>query len=140
MGAGPVLLATATAGIVWAAAPPALATGSSAVVIAIAFVSALWLPVWNITVITLRQLITPPHILGRVHATARTINLCTIPVGAVAGGLLAGWASDAWGEDTGLAAALAAAGLVTVGGLPFLLRGEIRHMQRLPSAEGPLPW
>ncbi|MFF3713217.1 MFS transporter [Streptomyces phaeochromogenes] len=140
MGAGPVLLATATEGIVWAAAPPALATGSSAVVIAIAFVSALWLPVWNITVITLRQLITPPHLLGRVHATARTINLCTIPVGAVAGGLLASWASDAWGEGTGLAAALAFAGLVTIGGLPFLLRGEIRHMQRLPSTEGPLPW
>ncbi|MEV2195090.1 MFS transporter [Streptomyces phaeochromogenes] len=136
MGAGPVLLATATEGIVWAGAPLALATGSSAVVIAIAFVSALWLPVWNITVITLRQLITPPHLLGRVHATARTINLCTIPVGAVAGGLLAGWASAVWGEGTGLAAALAVAGLVTVAGLPFLLRKEIRQMRRLPSSEG----
>ncbi|TPQ16760.1 MFS transporter [Streptomyces sporangiiformans] len=135
VGVGPALLATVTEGVVWAGAPLALATGSSAVVIAIAFVSAVWLPVWNVTVTTLRQLITPPHLLGRVHATARTINLCTIPLGAVLGGLLAGWASALWGERAGLGAALAIAGLISISGLPFLLRREIRNMRRLPSME-----
>ncbi|MEW2403938.1 MFS transporter [Streptomyces sp. NPDC046862] len=137
VGAGPVLLATVTEGIVWAAAPLALVTGSASVVIAIAFVSALWLPVWNVTVTTLRQLITPSHLLGRVHATARTVNLCTIPLGSVAGGLLAGWATAHWGERGGLGAALAVAGLVTAAGLPFLLRREIRGLRRpAPSERG----
>lgn len=135
VGAGPALLATVTEGVVWAGAPLALAAGSSTMVIAIAFLSAVWLPVWNITVTTLRQLITPPHLLGRVHATARTINLCTIPLGAMGGGLLAGWAPLLWGERTGLGAALAIAGLITISGLPFLLRKEIRHMRQLPSIE-----
>jgi MFS family permease len=134
-GVGTALLATVTEGIVWAAAPLALATGSSAVVIVIAFVSALWLPVWNVTVTTLRQLITPPSLLGRVHATARTINLCTIPLGALAGGLLAGWTSAQWGERAGLGTALALAGLISVSGLPFLLHRDIRTMRQLPSLE-----
>jgi len=134
-GVGPVLLATVTEGVVWAAAPLALVTGSSAVVVGVAFVSALWLPVWNISVTTLRQLITPPHLLGRVHATARTLNLCTIPIGSVAGGLLAGWTTAHWGERAGPGAALAVAGLLTTAGLPFLLREEIRRLRRLPRTE-----
>ncbi|MCI3274505.1 MFS transporter [Streptomyces cylindrosporus] len=134
-GVGPVLLATVTEGVVWAAAPLALLTGSTAVVVAIAFVSALWLPVWNISVTTLRQLITPPHLLGRVHATARTVNLCTIPLGSLAGGLLAGWATAQWGERGGLGGALAVAGLVTTTGLPFLLSGEVRRLRRMPAVE-----
>ncbi|GAB3012804.1 MFS transporter [Streptomyces pseudoechinosporeus] len=138
VGAGPVLLATVTEGIVWAAAPLALVTGSSLVVIGVAFVSALWLPVWNVTVSTLRQLITPPHLLGRVHAAARTVNLCTIPLGSVAGGLLASWASAHWGERGGLSAALALAGLFTATGVPFLLRKEIRRLRWPAPTEGDL--
>jgi len=46
--------------------------------------------VYNITVVSFRQSYCPPAILGRVTATMRFVLFGTIPVGALAGGFLAG--------------------------------------------------
>jgi hypothetical protein len=51
-----------------------------------------------VNVISLRQAVTPDRMLGRMHATYRTLTYGTIPVGALLGGAI--------GEAFGLHAAL----------------------------------
>jgi hypothetical protein len=49
---------------------------------------------WLICQTTVRQLVTPPPILGRVNATVQTAIYGVRPLGALAGGLVAaqaGW-------------------------------------------------
>jgi len=45
--------------------------------------------VLNVNGVSLRQAVTPDHMLGRVNATGRWIGWGTIPLGAVVGGVLA---------------------------------------------------
>lgn len=52
----------------------------------------------NVLLITIRQLRTPDELLGRVNATMRCVTYGTIPLGALAGGLVGGWL----GPRTGL--------------------------------------
>jgi len=47
-------------------------------------------PLYNITAVSLRQGLTPDHLLGRVNATARVIIMGTIPFGALLGGGVSG--------------------------------------------------
>jgi len=53
----------------------------------------------NVFLITIRQLRTPDHLLGRVNATMRTITYGTIPLGALLGGMV----GDALGARAGIA-------------------------------------
>ena len=53
-------------------------------------VSGLGAGVVNVLVITLRAKITPDRLLGRVAASARLLVFAAIPLGAIAGGVLAG--------------------------------------------------
>lgn len=45
----------------------------------------------NIAIVTMRQRLAPPELLGRVAAASRTISWSLIPLGAVLGGALAEW-------------------------------------------------
>jgi MFS family permease len=54
----------------------------------ISFVSGVFLPVYNINQISLRQAIVPNRLQGRMNATMRTIVWGTIPLGAFIGGVL----------------------------------------------------
>lgn len=45
-------------------------------------------PLWNINQVSLRQAVTPDHLLGRMTATVRFIVWGMMPVGALVGGLL----------------------------------------------------
>jgi MFS family permease len=47
------------------------------------------LMVLNVNGVSLRQAVTPDHLLGRINATGRWIGWGTIPLGSVAGGALA---------------------------------------------------
>ncbi|MDX6260003.1 MAG: hypothetical protein QOH84_1691 [Kribbellaceae bacterium] len=133
VGAGRALLLTAAEGLVWLLAPLSLLGGSVPILMAIMFLSSIWLPIWNACVTTIRQAVTPPELLGRVHATARTINLSTIPVGAFAGGLLAQGFAGAFGTRLGLALALSACAAVATASLSQLARPEIRRLTAFPS-------
>jgi MFS family permease len=71
-------------------------------VIAAAFlVGGLTNALWNVVAVSLRQRITPDHILGRINSSYRLVAWGTRPLGAAAGGLL--------GELLGLRAVFAAA-------------------------------
>ncbi len=46
---------------------------------------------WNVITVSLRQLITPERLLGRVNSGYRMLAWGSLPLGAAAGGLLAEW-------------------------------------------------
>lgn len=45
--------------------------------------------VWNVIVVSLRQRLTPDHLLGRVNSVFRLLAWGTMPLGAITGGVLA---------------------------------------------------
>ena len=92
IGTGPLLLLGATVTSVAGVAAGLTPVGAAAVPLFIASIAVLTLgSLWfNIQSVTLRQSITPPAVLGRVNAAARTISYAAIPIGGVLGGLLAG--------------------------------------------------
>lgn len=136
LGVGRTLLLTGCQGVAWLAVPLALLLPPVATVVTVMVVSSLWLPVWNAVVTTLRQQVTEPRLLGRVHATARTINLSTLPLGALGGGALAQLLAGAYGERRGLTLALALSAGVAALSVPTLLAGKVRRIRRYP---GPVP-
>ena len=71
-------------------------------------------PIFNITLISLRQTLTPNHLQGRVNASARFIANAVTPLGALLGGAL--------GETIGLRPTLLVAGLgILLAGLWIIL-------------------
>jgi MFS family permease len=53
------------------------------------FLGGIGVSIWNVITVSLRQLVTPGHLLGRVNSAYRLVAWGTMPLGAVAGGLLA---------------------------------------------------
>jgi len=53
------------------------------------FIGGVGVSVWNVITVSLRQQITPGRLLGRVNSAYRLVAWGTMPLGAVAGGLLA---------------------------------------------------
>jgi MFS family permease len=54
-------------------------------------VSAAGVMVWNVLTMSLRQVLIPSELFGRVQGAYRTLVWGGIPLGSVSGGLLAGW-------------------------------------------------
>jgi predicted MFS family arabinose efflux permease len=69
-----VPLTTGGAGLVWFAAGAGLV--------------AFWITVNNVVAVSVRQLLCPDHLLGRMNATGRFLGWATLPLGGVAGGAL----------------------------------------------------
>ncbi|MDL4816549.1 MFS transporter [Actinomadura opuntiae] len=128
-GLGTTLVVTGLEGAVWLLTPASLVLPGPVVVVVLLFVSSLWLPVWNAGVTTLRQSIVPPELLGRVHATARTINLSVIPLGALAGGALAAGTSAAMGDRTGLILTVMLGGAVSTLSGAIVLCSDVRDLK-----------
>ena len=55
------------------------------------FISGFTIVVWNVVTVSLRQRITPPHLLGRMNASYRLLAWGSMPLGALIGGALAEW-------------------------------------------------
>ncbi|MFC6987446.1 MFS transporter [Streptomyces cirratus] len=53
------------------------------------FIGFFGIPVWDVTVISFRQAITPEHLQGRVNATVRSLSWGTLALGSLMGGALA---------------------------------------------------
>lgn len=80
---------------------------------------------FNVNGPSLRQALTPPHLLGRVNASYRFLVWGTGPFGALLGGTL--------GEMLGLRAALLVSGLATVVVLPILLTSPLPSTREVPA-------
>ncbi|MDQ2784601.1 MAG: MFS transporter [Chloroflexota bacterium] len=64
-------------------------TGNLVVMTSVGIVWGVGVTLLNIPMIALRQTVIPDHLLGRVSAAMRMIAWCTIPIGGLAGGLIA---------------------------------------------------
>lgn len=85
----PLIAAVLVSPIV-AQAVPALT--ANVVAVAVAFiVHGAGIAMWNVVVVSLRQRIIPDELLGRVNSCYALLSWGTMPVGALLGGVLAGW-------------------------------------------------
>jgi Na+/melibiose symporter-like transporter len=122
-----LLLANSAAGA-WIATPLALVLPTIPVLLAMRIVSSFSLPLWNSTIATVRQSLTPVHLLGRLNATAGTLNFCAIPLGTLLGGAAAQLSSTLVGPGPGLALTLSGAGLAAASGTALLAHDQIRRL------------
>lgn len=82
-------------------------------------------PIYSINMVSLRQTITPDHLLGRVNATLRVVTLSMLPVGSLLGGGL--------GEAIGLSTTLAVGAVGVLLASLWLLLSPIRSLRELPA-------
>ncbi|MFJ7295853.1 MFS transporter [Streptomyces collinus] len=93
------------------------------------FLVGLGISVANIVVGTFRQTYCPPHLLGRVVATAMMINHSTIPLGSLLGGVL--------GDAVGYQPAMWIMTGVVAPSWLILVMSPMRRMRDLPQARKP---
>ena len=83
----------------------------------------------NVNALSLRQAVTPDHLLGRVNATGRWIAWGTIPLGALVGGIL--------GSTIGLRETIAVSSLGGLVAIGVLAASPLRTLRRIPSLVDP---
>jgi MFS family permease len=118
---GVLLLATVVFSV--GVAVPAVTT-DAVIVAAGLFVAGVAIMSWNVTNVSLRQAILPPHLMGRVHATHRFLATLAGVAGAVASGVI--------GELFGLPAVFLIGALVAGSGV---LGGLVVTEERSRGAE-----
>jgi MFS family permease len=131
LGIGPALMAACAtftvATLLIAAAPRA---NPIPFVILSGLISGPAVMVINVNGLSLRQAVTPDHLLGRVNATGRWIAWGTIPIGALLGGIL--------GTAIGLRETIA---ISAVGGLlaaGFIAASPLRRLREIPALAEPV--
>jgi MFS family permease len=80
---------------------------------------------WNINQVSLRQAITPPHMLGKMNATMRLIVWGPIPIGALLGGVL--------GSVIGLHDAILIGGIGGFVALAPVALSPVRSLRAIPT-------
>jgi len=86
----------------------------------------LGLTIFQVGQVSLRQSITPDHLLGRMNATLNVATAALIPIGALLGGFA--------GEWFGLRTALLLAVIGELSAVLWLLRSPIRALNTLPES------
>ncbi|PWI45000.1 MFS transporter [Streptomyces sp. ICBB 8177] len=128
LGIGPTLVAAVAlpgVGFLLLATVDGDSLGSAALAAVATFIGFFGIPVWDVTVISFRQSITPEPLQGRVNATVRSLSWGTLSLGSLMGGALA----SAWGlRET---VVISAVGLF-VPALVVLL-SPVRAMRHLPE-------
>jgi predicted MFS family arabinose efflux permease len=81
-----MFLAVAVAGITYLVP---VFTAEPAIIVAAMVTQGTTFMMWNVVTVSLRQRMTPDHLLGRVNATYRLFAWGAMPVGAVLGGVVA---------------------------------------------------
>lgn len=107
-----------------------LADGRTAVYVlgAAFFLAYLGTPMYNINQVSLRQIITPNRLQGRMNATMRTIVWGTIPLGAFLGGILA--------TGLGVVPTLVTGTLISGAAVLWIVLGPIYKLRRQPEPVG----
>ena len=106
---------------------PVARGGLAVLVIGLAFfISAFGNPIYNINQVSLRQVITPNRLQGRMNATMRTIVWGTIPIGSLLGGIFS--------TRLGIVPTLIVGGLVTGGSFLWIVLGPTFGLKKQPEA------
>lgn len=93
------------------------------------FVGGMAVAVTNVHVVSLRQTITPDHLLGRMTASYRTVIYGTLPIGAMIGGYV--------GSAFGLRAALFVGALGVLSAVLWVIFSPVPGLRDLSSAAAP---
>jgi predicted MFS family arabinose efflux permease len=109
-----------------AAGPPPMVV---AILLAARFLNGIGNPIFNVTVLSLRQATTPDHLHGRVNASARFIGTGSLPIGALLGGFL--------GEAVSLRATLLVAGVGVLLAGGWIWTSPVRKLRAPPSGAAP---
>jgi MFS family permease len=84
--------------------------------------------IWNVNTITMRQALTPMHVLARMNATYRMLLFGALPLGAMAGGLL--------GSAFGLRHAMVISALLLTTPILWIFFSPVFRLTQMP--QGPL--
>jgi predicted MFS family arabinose efflux permease len=128
-GLGPALLASMTAACL---APLALLIRGHPGALTVAvlsvsfFVHGAGVAIGNVNVVTLRQVLTPDGLLGRMNASYRLLSYGAIPLGSLLGGVLGGL--------IGLRPALALGVLAMPSALLWVIFSPVPRLKALPDA------
>ncbi len=131
LGLGTTILASIAIGelsnllIPFAAGPTAVIT---AVLMVVSFLSGVSNPIYNINQVSLRQVITPDRLQGRMNASMRFIVWGTIPLGALLGGTL--------GQILGLWPTLVAMALCGLLAPMWVIFSPVRQLRAQPVPVG----
>jgi len=87
--------------------------------------------VFNIATVTLRQIVTPNHLLARMNGSYRMLLFGTGPLGALAGGAL--------GAAVGLRPAMVATAVAMAVPLAWILFAPVYRLASMPEAPVPQP-
>lgn len=98
---------------------------SMGILIAAQFVYGCSIAMSNVNAITLRQAVTPQHVLARMNATYRMLLYGSAPVGAIAGGLL--------GSAYGLRSALVISLLTMISPALWLIFSPVYRLREIPA-------
>lgn len=79
----------------------------------------------NVLAVSLRQVVTPDRLLGRMNASYRFLTYGAIPLGALLGGVL--------GELLGLRAAVAVGAVGSLLTVPWALLPPLARLRRMPE-------
>jgi MFS family permease len=90
------------------------------------FIGAAMAVIYNVNQVSLRQAITPERMLGRMNATMRFVVWGTIPIGALAGGILGG--------AVGLHTTIWIGAIGSFLGFLPVLFSSVRSLQRIPES------
>ena len=130
LGLGPTIVGSMVVGCAAPILMP-LATGPAPLALvmlgAAMFLGSLGVGVSNVHVVSIRQTVTPAHLLGRMNASYRTVVWGAIPIGALFGGAL--------GELIGLRAAIAVASVGLLFVPLWVIRSPVPAMWSLPRAD-----
>jgi MFS family permease len=129
LGRGPMLWAALVASIV---VPVGIGLGSSVVLVGALFVVyGISVVLWNVITVSLRQTIIPDELLGRVNSVYRFLGWGAMPLGSLAGGVVA--------SAFGVRATFVASGLlmvVPIAAFAGLIRSRTIEDARAGAAEG----
>jgi MFS family permease len=130
LGSGRALLAATTLeGLGLLLILPAL-VAAPALWVAVALAArGLFNPLWNVNAVTVRQVIVPRELQGRVSAALRMVGIGTWPLGALAGGAAGGVLASSLGAAHGYALTLALASLVAASSGALLLPRRVRELR-----------
>jgi MFS family permease len=130
-----LILGSVMKGLPWLLAPLTLLGGAVPIIVGIMIASSYFVPISNVTTLSLRQSMVSRELQGRVAATTRTVTRTIVPLSAVLGGILAQLGTASLGRQAGLAAVLALGGLLWTGATLLLPRDSLRRLRSLDDVD-----